>query len=91
MQKYTREGEHDLERLFLSEAMGTELDDFDDDVAADNEVEDDVKHSSNPKSRNVPITLDPIFKAQPLTIQERIRLRQEALKKCDPLIINVGT
>ena len=83
--------------MFLSETRGTDLEDFDDaefDADADDSenTRDDVKYSDtkeenlNPRS----VTLDPIFKAQPLTIQERIRLRQEALKKCDPLLINVG-
>ncbi|KAG0620384.1 hypothetical protein M758_4G212100 [Ceratodon purpureus] len=94
---YAGEGDSDLERLFLSETRGTDLEDFDDaefeaDADDSENTRDDVKYSV-PKEENLnprSVTLDPIFKAQPLTIQERIRLRQEALKKCDPLLINVG-
>lgn len=95
--KYTGEVDSDLERLAMSETLGTDLEDFDDGEfdadADDNESTGDVVKYSVPKEENSnpkSIVLDPIFKAQPLTLQERIRLRQEALKHCDPLLINVG-
>jgi hypothetical protein len=97
LQKYTGEVDSDLERLAMSETLGTDLEDFDDGEfdadADDNESTGDVVKYSVPKEENSnpkSIVLDPIFKAQPLTVQERIRLRQEALKHCDPLLINVG-
>lgn len=73
----------------------TELEDFDDaefDAFAEEDVTDDIENSIIEKKiqNSKQIVLDPIFKAQPLTIKERLRLRQEALKQSDPLIINVG-
>lgn len=72
----------------------TELEDFDDaefDAFAE-DVTDDIENSVIEKKiqNSRQIVLDPIFKAQPLTIKERLRLRQEALKQSDPLYINVG-
>ena len=90
-------GDTNLDRLSRLERLGTDLEDFDEtefDIVADDDenIGDDAKHSISKEENLNPrsVILDPIFKAQPLTIQERIRLRQEALKQCDPLIINVG-
>lgn len=80
--------------LAALESLGTELEDFDDavlDAYADYN-EDDIEHSVSEKEKPDPrnTILDPIFKAQPLTIKERLRLRQEALKQSDPMHINIG-
>jgi len=83
--------------LSALEPLGTELEDFDDaGLDAYAEYNEDATDSTQQfVSRNeIPnpsiIILDPIFKAQPLTTKERIRLRQEALKQCDPMHINIG-
>lgn len=102
MQYETAEVDGDPEREGSSvraalEPLGTELEAFDDadfDADADynEDITDDIEHfvSKNEKPNPRSIILDPIFKAQPLTIKERLRLRQEALKQSDPMHINVG-
>jgi len=83
--------------LTALEPLGTELEDFDDaelDAHADynEDVTGNIEHfvSGNEKPNPSSIILDPIFRAQPLSIKERLRLRQEALKQSDPMHINIG-
>lgn len=98
----TAEVDSGLERqgssvLSALEPPGTKLEDFDDtgldayaeyNEDATDSTQDFVSRNETPNPSI--IILDPIFKAQPLTIKERIRLRQEALKQCDPMHINIG-
>lgn len=98
----TGEGNSGLEMeeknlLALSEPLGTVLEDFDDEEFRSDEnynenLADDIERFGWKREKPNPrgVVLDPIFKAQPLTIKERIRLRQEALKQSDPMHINIG-
>lgn len=102
VQYETGEGNSGLEMeeknlLALSEPLGTVLEDFDDEEFRSDEnynenLADDIERFGWKREKPNPrgVVLDPIFKAQPLTIKERIRLRQEALKQSDPMHINIG-